>query len=610
MPSAVNTLGLRGLARRIAAGQLKTDDKARHEELGELIHLYAQNLGDEGQLAWLKAEVPALQAWLDAVPVTTLSRASTDPAELTRLVADLEQKLEGKLAERKGWIAEGLSPAYEDQARRLHNDKGHQFLQQIDGQTRFTMPELAYRPLVSAPEDRDFFDRLTNRELKDDLLQKLMGLGVDPSEIDVGEKITVRTWARDIDELHVPPLDAALLFDDAALGERGKQLAQTSKAEVRRVGHRDKDVANVFRMGAEDFMGMRGVAYGLSATASADEIADKCKLRLQERGVDRPELRLIDVDGKATIELPTVHARVLLAPIADGDPATKLSIKPMDRHDPRKEGYDPETGVFLTQCAMLAYEDQKDLESVGKLWGLSETQLFDDKATDAQGFVAYDKAKNAIVVSFRGTESKADALIDADFRQRDASRYGTGEIHAGFKEQMDALYDDVMAKVKDLLADAPDDPAPTVMLAGHSLGGALAGLFAGAAVDEGIPVGAIYTAGQPKLGDGDFTADLSARLDKAGARYFRYVNNADIVTQVPPGWDHGGVGKEVYIDRLGKAHPPDSQDYWDRLGDRAAAAGLNLLSGETFDSGPDAFSDHRCHFYVGFVRKNRNEDFS
>jgi hypothetical protein len=74
------------------------------------------------------------------------------------------------------------------------------------------------------------------------------------------------------------------------------------------------------------------------------------------------------------------------------------------------------------------------------------------------------------------------------------------------------------------------------MITGHSLGGALA-LLAAATWVDGEPVQGVYTYGQPMVGKADFVSSVRRRLLD---RYFRFVNDSDVVPRVPPGYRHSG----------------------------------------------------------------------
>jgi Lipase (class 3) len=87
-------------------------------------------------------------------------------------------------------------------------------------------------------------------------------------------------------------------------------------------------------------------------------------------------------------------------------------------------------------------------------------------------------------------------------------------------------------------------PRP-LYITGHSLGGALAMLFAYRWSNPTIPIAGIYTFGQPRVGDAKFRRRYDVLL---GARTFRVVNEEDIVPRVPGlllGYRH--AGQEVFF---------------------------------------------------------------
>ena len=94
-------------------------------------------------------------------------------------------------------------------------------------------------------------------------------------------------------------------------------------------------------------------------------------------------------------------------------------------------------------------------------------------------------------------------------------------------------YDEVTAKVNELLKK---HPKAKVYITGHSLGGALSALYAGmlffnkedAVTDK---IAAVYTFGQPRVGDKVFAEYMQERLTVK--RYFRVVYCNDLVPRVP-----------------------------------------------------------------------------
>ncbi len=93
--------------------------------------------------------------------------------------------------------------------------------------------------------------------------------------------------------------------------------------------------------------------------------------------------------------------------------------------------------------------------------------------------------------------------------------HGGGSVHSGFKVDFLRLWEKIESAL--LKIDLP------LYFTGHSLGGALAVLAASV-----FPAKAVYTFGAPKTGDAVFADSLK------NARIYRFENDRDIITTVPP----------------------------------------------------------------------------
>ena len=492
------------------------------------------------------------------------------------------------------------------------------------------MEEDAYRPLIPGQERID--QKLFDWNMKNDLEAHMKVLGIESPDV---RKVERGGFIHQLltDYLHIPPIDGALLMDARALGTRGERLGPGADEWL---FARRQDGDNLATVPLEYALGMRGVAYGLP-DREPETVRKACANRIAQRiagdenavvreidGVEKIvipdptggdddqivqdlDVRLGVVDGRECVLLPTNDARVLLAPIALGDPAAKFSTK-RQTLTPDAEGFDGENGVFLVQAAKLAYKDQDTISLYTEAWGLKDAKLCDHEESDGQAFVAYDEEKNTIVVSFRGTESRADVFVDADFGLERSEHIDGIEIPSGFKEQFEGLLPKIKAEI-DRISDEAERSGkgkPSFMVGGHSLGGALGGIWTLWALQNDLKVTQLYTCGGPGWANRQGAQDFDALLAEKGCNYFRFVNNNDIVPRVPPSAHHSGV--ELYINHHGKLEKPGLLSGGKRALDRLAGIVQNWSMSSGIDN-VDSISDHYVDFYLGYARKNRAVDF-
>ena len=120
------------------------------------------------------------------------------------------------------------------------------------------------------------------------------------------------------------------------------------------------------------------------------------------------------------------------------------------------------------------------------------------------------------VVVFRGTDDPASMLTDLDIATVTIPQLGT--IHDGFWDAFGEVAGDLM-KLK-----------PQI-IAGHSLGAALALIYAGELCRAGHAPSAVYAFEPPRLAMDD---TLRTLLDAHGVMRFCTRNGLDPVTEVPP----------------------------------------------------------------------------
>lgn len=226
-------------------------------------------------------------------------------------------------------------------------------------------------------------------------------------------------------------------------------------------------------------------------------------------------------------------------------------MKSAFQFDPTATEYTTSNAAFLCDAAAQAYENEVSCRLWAQDNGFAEafhsidTSLL-DPLTGTQGFVA--QSATAILVAFRGTEPTKIADVGSDARALPISWEGLARVHGGFFRAFFAAWKKDFSGCcifPDLLRDRG---GRRIWITGHSLGGALAQICATQTeLRDGVPVHAVYTYGQPRVGDEQFARVMNEKL---GHKIFRLVNDRDIVPRVPlysMGYRH--YGRQFYFDR-------------------------------------------------------------
>ncbi|KAJ6517361.1 alpha/beta-hydrolase [Mycena vitilis] len=173
-----------------------------------------------------------------------------------------------------------------------------------------------------------------------------------------------------------------------------------------------------------------------------------------------------------------------------------------------------------------------------------------------QSFIARDKNRKEIVVVFRGTFDLKDAISDLKFRKVPFESPGISEpvrVHRGFLAAYNDVVDEVLTIVKQQLEDFP---SYSIVVTGHSLGGAVASLAAPSikTAHPEVPL-KLYTFGQPRVGTSKFATYVE---DTIGVdNIFRVVHTRDRVPMVPKvNYEHFGTEYWQFRDPIPWITPP------------------------------------------------------
>ncbi|TWU40527.1 lipase family protein [Novipirellula artificiosorum] len=230
--------------------------------------------------------------------------------------------------------------------------------------------------------------------------------------------------------------------------------------------------------------------------------------------------------------------------------------------------------LLFAELSMISYNDKDEAERAANLAGFDDVTFYDRDGSQAYRF----RNQHDCVIACRGTEPNEWNDIQADANAAVVVAETVGRVHRGFKREVDDLWP--------MLETALMSNEQPLWFCGHSLGGAMATICSGRCFLSHIDSNPeqLFTYGSPRVGDNRY-------VNYVKLQHFRFVNNNDAVTRVPPfllGYRH--CGNEVYLDRNGKIRKlgrlMKRRDRW-----RGFLSGL-------WNWKIDHFSDHSIHRYI------------
>jgi triacylglycerol lipase len=282
-----------------------------------------------------------------------------------------------------------------------------------------------------------------------------------------------------------------------------------------------------------------------------------------------------------------------------------LPANPFDAFTANTTRWNPANARALAYAAQLAYGTDPDaIAKQAATWGFDPKRVtvIDPGNTVLQAVIL--GGANAVVLAFRGTRSDqmSDWLTDAEIGQvAFNSVFGgpdIGLVHDGFSGLLQSGWDDITQAV-----DSYQGQGQPLWITGHSLGGALA-MVATAAFSfvKREPVNGLYTYGQPRTGDPIFCSHCDTQF---GDAMFRFVNNEDIVTRVPPRvvpippafYSHSGQLR--YFDAKGGLHADDS--WWNSF-----LLNVDVGVEKMNDLLADPVTDHSLNNYISLIEQYLN----
>nr|BAH84825.1 putative lipase [Streptomyces noursei] len=251
--------------------------------------------------------------------------------------------------------------------------------------------------------------------------------------------------------------------------------------------------------------------------------------------------------------------------------------------------------MCMVRAAELAYQGEQTIEATAREWGFDRVRHHHTAfrppfpLQDTQAYTL--GGRHMIITAFRGTEPAElrDWLSDATTPPWPGPG-GRGHVHYGFAEALESVWPQVLTTLKEFR-----DNDQALYFTGHSLGGALA-MLAGARLhfeDPKLTADGVYTFGQPRTCDPGLAKEFNSAFTD---RMYRFVNNNDIVPQLPPEPVFRHVSALRHIDSRGAVH--NTMPLIGGLLDRGRGLTADLLAPAS-----DGVRDHFIAAYVTALEK-------
>lgn len=227
--------------------------------------------------------------------------------------------------------------------------------------------------------------------------------------------------------------------------------------------------------------------------------------------------------------------------------------------------YNQTTAVYLAYVTSVAYCQAHHIRDwscspCALVQPLEEITVVQDKKNSFQGLVGYNRERDTVLVAFRGSMDIPNWIDNLTFIKRKAyAQYPEVKVHQGFYWVYDSVAPQVVAAVQALMAT---HPTAKIVVTGHSLGGAVAALSTfDLAVLHRIPVHSVYTFGEPRVGNSNF----SMLLNQAVPEVYRVTHYRDAVPHLPPTWiGFRHTAQEIFYDEYASMYtvcdPEDGED--------------------------------------------------
>jgi triacylglycerol lipase len=234
--------------------------------------------------------------------------------------------------------------------------------------------------------------------------------------------------------------------------------------------------------------------------------------------------------------------------------------------------------LLFAELSKISYYRPDIVNAAVTAAGFEDAEFFDRDG--AQAYIL--TGRHDCIVVCRGTEPNDWNDIKADVNALTVLVETGGRVHRGFKREVDDLWP--------RLERALRENTKPLWFTGHSLGGAMATICAGRCKLSEIPSNPVglFTYGSPRVGTARY-------INYVKLPYYRWVNNNDIVTRMPPPWlGYRHCGREMYFNAFGRLceYTP-----WRRFRDRWHGFFLSLRKLQI-----DHLADHPIARYIAYLK--------
>ena len=257
--------------------------------------------------------------------------------------------------------------------------------------------------------------------------------------------------------------------------------------------------------------------------------------------------------------------------------------------EPNNTQFSIKNAHALALASRLAYKSEDTIRNKLQEQGFN-SEFINEPSTDTQLFIAHNGT--AVVISFRGTEKFKDWLTNAGIEFHNTSN---GRTHKGFDKALDSVWSQIIKAL-----EKAHQYGQPIWITGHSLGGALAVLAAARLaldIDQNVykSINGLYTFGQPRVGDRVFVKALDNEIKP---RYFRFVNDNDMVPRVPDRLNQYQDGGSIsFFDSKGTLH--HDVGFWFAFLERIKGSYQQKL-----DMIPSFIEHHFIDRYIANIEKN------